>query len=80
MFDSVSMLLATALVAFVILHPDEAMDAWEDIRIGFLIWQLNRVMQLRAWIMYCRLKRDFEAAGMSMPPFKYVPLQERNLD
>jgi len=80
MTDTVTIMLEISLVAFVVMFPEDTLDLMEDVRIGFLLWRLNLVMRVREYMIYRKLKQAFAEIGMQMPPFVYVPIQERDFD
>ncbi len=55
--------------------------------IGFSVWLTIRVylftanLRLRwmSWCLYRRFKRDWESIGLQVPPFRYVPIQDRDI-
>lgn len=69
------MLTLTALVA---LFPREAMEFAIWLWLEYQIAVLNCRLFVAEWLIYRRLRRDFAKYGIPMPPFKFVPLQQRD--
>ena len=69
----------TLVTGLVVLFPQESL--------GFSIWIVLRVwlffanLRLRwaTWVLYRKIKKDFERHGMKVPPYSYVSLQDRDV-
>lgn len=73
-----SMIWMLTLTALVALFPNEAMDfslwLWFEFRVAIL----NARLMVAEWLIYRKLRRDFAKYGIEIPPFKFVPLQQRD--
>ena len=38
---------------------------------------LNYYLMFRAWLMYCQIRADLAKIGLPVPPFKFVPIWQR---
>lgn len=76
------MILMTTLTALVILFPRESVQfsIWCYVQAAFFV--INCQLFWFEWNLYRQLRKDFEKLDYEayIPPFKFVPLQYRDLD
>jgi hypothetical protein len=65
------------LVALCISFPNEASQYSNELYAVAMIKYLNLRVCFASWLIWRRLRRDFRAMGIELPPFKFVPLQDR---
>lgn len=68
----------SALIIAVALWPKEANEILAAAGAVLMIKYLNLQLLVRSWLIYRRLKADFRQFGIEIPPFKFVPLQDRS--
>lgn len=65
------------LVALCISFPNEASQFFNEMYAVAMIKYLNLRLHFATWLIWRRLRRDFREMGIELPPFKFVPLQDR---
>ncbi len=65
------------LAALVILFPKDALllPLWVEAQVK--LHYVNAKTFWYAWRMHSKLKKDFAALGWPVPPFKFIPIWER---
>lgn len=72
-----SYLWMTALVALIILFPEDSQNFAEFIYLEFRVSWLNVRLFMMEWKMYRALIRISKEIGIDPPPFNFVPIQKR---
>ena len=65
------------LVVIAYAFPNEAARYFNEMYAVTLIKWLNLRLMFSSWLVYKRLQRDFRRYGLEIPPFRFVPLQNR---
>jgi len=65
------------LAALAILFPKDALllPLWVEAQVK--LHYVNAKTFWHAWRMHSKLKKDFAALGWPVPPFKFIPIWER---
>lgn len=66
------------LAALAVLFPEELYFYVEAAYIKIKIFCLNGQLLVRSYLIYRRLKADFERLQIPAPPFQFVPIQDRD--
>ena len=66
------------LIVLYIAFPNECDAYFNEMYAVARIKYLNGMLLLRSWLMYRRLRKDFKKMGLDIPPFRFVPLQDRD--
>jgi hypothetical protein len=69
-------LLLTLILLFAF-FPGDCLVAVELIRVWIYSRFLNYYLMFQAWLIYRKLRVDMLRIGMSIPPFKFVPIWQR---
>lgn len=66
------------LAAIAILYPEDSLTLadWFTLRIRLVFANAN--LLIRSYIIYRKLKSDFERMQLPVPPFQFVPIQHRD--
>ncbi len=67
------------LSGLVILFPDECLrfSAWIVLRVYLFFANLR--LRWATWVLYQKVKKDFERNGMKIPPYHFISLQDRDI-
>jgi hypothetical protein len=65
------------LVALCISFPNESNRVLNEMFAVAMIKYMNLRLFIASYLIWRRLRRDFRALGIELPPFKFVPLQDR---
>ena len=65
------------LIALCISFPNEANQYFNELYAVAMIKYINLRLHFASWMIWRRLRRDFRAMGIELPPFKFVPIQDR---
>jgi len=76
--NSLQVYLVTLVAALIVLYPQDAANLSAYLGLQARLHVLNLVMLCKAWLMYRALSRDLAKLGVAPPPFRFVPLWERN--
>jgi hypothetical protein len=60
-----------------LMFPEDCIIAVEIARVWTYSRILNYYLMFRAWLMYRQLRSDMAKMGMPAPPFKFVPIWQR---
>lgn len=66
------------LAALVVLFPKDALLLPHWIEAQVKLHYTNARMWWCAWTMHRRMKKEFGALGWPVPPFKFIPIWERD--
>jgi len=66
-----------ALVFLCVAFPTESTRYFNELWAVLCIKTINGILCARAFWMYLKLRRDFRRFGIQIPPFRFVPLQDR---
>ena len=65
------------LVVIAYVFPTQTAQYFNEMyAVGFVKY-LNLRLLISSWLVYKRLQRDFRRHGLEIPPFRFVPLQNR---
>lgn len=67
-----------ALVAVAVLCPEEFYFYAEAGYFKIKLFCMNAQLLVRSYLIYCRLKADFDRLQIPAPPFQFVPIQDRD--
>lgn len=65
------------VVALCISFPNESNRVLNEMFEVAMIKYTNLRFHIASYLIWRRLRRDFRAIGIELPPFKFVPLQDR---
>lgn len=65
------------LLALCVAFPNEANRFFNELYAVAMIKWMNLRLHFVSWLIWRQLRRDFRALGIELPPFKFVPLQDR---
>jgi hypothetical protein len=68
-------MIGLVIIAYV--FPSETARYFNEMYAVAAIKFLNGRLLLQSWVIYKRLQRDFRRFGLEIPPFSFVPLQNR---
>lgn len=66
-----------ALVALCVAFPNETARFIDETCAVMMLKWMNLRLHFASWLIWRRLRRDFRTVGIELPPFKFVPLQDR---
>jgi len=70
--------LYLTLICLAIFYPVDAAIAAETIWLKVKIFFLDAVLLIQSYIIYRKLKADFERMQIPVPPFRFTSIQERH--
>ena len=76
---SITFSTCAIIVALFALFPNETTDAVLDAEIEIRIALLNLQLFTAQWMIYRKLKKEFDGFGIEVPPFEFVPIERRGL-
>lgn len=65
------------LVVIAYVFPNETARYFNEMYAVTYIKWLNFRLLVSSWLVYKRLQRDFRRYDLEIPPFRFVPLQNR---
>ncbi len=65
------------LIVIAYVFPSETARYFNEMYAVTYIKWLNLRLLLSSWLVYKKLQRDFRRYGLEIPPFRFVPLQNR---
>lgn len=72
-----SYLLLAALVVLLGLYPDDFWPALVFVAVQVKTLCLNLVLLVTSYWFYIKLSRELRSLGLEAPPFKFIPIQDR---
>ncbi len=70
--------LSAIFLAFLFsLFPEDCVIFAGLVRSWFQVGILNYYLMFRAWLMYRQIRADMAKLGLPAPPFKFVPIWQR---
>ena len=68
-------MIGLVIIAYV--FPNETARYFNEMYAVAAIKYLNGRLLIQSWLVYKKLQRDFRRYGLEIPPFRFIPLQDR---